>query len=235
MPKDNRRILVISDLHIPYQHQDYLKFLSAVKAKYKPTRVINIGDEIDNHAISFHKSDPDLLSAGDELIRAREEIVKLEKLFPNMDLVDSNHGSLAYRRGKADGIPRHFLKGYNEVLEVGDGWKWHDQIILKSGKQQIIFRHQFSANVLKSAEQMGMSCVQGHYHSKFEVSYTSSPLALNWGMTVGCLIDSHALAFEYNKLQVKRPILGVGLINEGIPHLIPMACGKTSRWNKKVH
>jgi hypothetical protein len=231
----NDRILVISDLHAPYQHKDALKFLALVKKKLKPTRIINIGDEVDNHGISFHNTDPDLLSPGDELIAAQKVIKDLEKLFPKMELVHSNHGSLSYRRGKAGGIPRHFLKEYNEVLGVGDGWSWHEEILVNiKESQDILFRHQFSANVLKSAEQLGCSCVQGHYHSKFEISYTSSPRALNWGMTVGCLIDSKALAFEYNKLQLKRPILGIGFIEKGTPSLIPMYLDVDGNWNGKL-
>lgn len=81
---------------------------------------------------------------------------------------------------------------------------------------------------------MGCSCVQGHYHSKFEVSYTSNPRALNWGMTVGCLIDDKALAFEYNKLQLKRPIVGVGIIEAGYPRLLPMPLTKSGRWTKVI-
>lgn len=230
----NTRILVISDMHMPYHHKDSFDFLRAVKEKYKPTRTINIGDEVDNHGISFHPSDPDLMSAGDELKAAQEGCRELESIFPTMDLVDSNHGSLSYRRAKAGGIPRHFMKGYNEVLGVGDGWQWHNEIVLESGTTKIIFKHQFSANVLKAAEQYGMSCVQGHFHSRFEILYTSSPLALNWGMTVGCLIDGNALAFEYNKMQTKRPIVGVGFIENGVPHLIPMLLDSDGNWTGHV-
>ncbi len=228
----NNLILVISDMHIPYHHRDAFEFLDGLKDKYDFTRIINIGDEVDNHGISFHDSDPDLLSAGDELKASQDACKELQKIFPEMDLVHSNHGSLSYRRGKAGGIPRHFLRDYNDVLMVGEGWKWHDEIILESGATSIIFRHQFSANVLKAAEQMGMSCVQGHFHSRFEIAYTSSPLALNWGMTVGCLIDADALAFEYNKLQTKRPIVGVGMIENGIPRLLPMLLDANGRWTR---
>lgn len=235
MDKINKRILVISDLHIPFQHPDALRFLSAVKTKFNPTRVINIGDEVDNHGISFHDSDPDLMSAGDELRAAQKYCRVLQDMFPVMDLVHSNHGSLAYRRGKVDGIPRHFLREYNEVLMVDDRWKWHEEIEVKvSDKQAIVFRHQFSANILKAAEMMGCSCVQGHYHSKFEIAYTSSPRCINWGMSVGCLIDTKALAFEYNKLQTKRPILGIGLIEEGQPRLQPMYLNEFGKWTRKL-
>lgn len=236
MKNRDKRIIVISDLHIPYQHQDAFAFLKKVRDEFQPTRIINIGDEIDNHGISFHTSDPDLLSPGDELIKAQAECKKLKKIFPEMDLVHSNHGSLSYRRGKAGGIPRHFLKDYNEVLGVDDGWQWHEEILVRAHPvQDILFRHQFQANVLKAAEQMGCSCVQGHYHSKFEIAYTSSPRSLNWGMTVGCLIDSRSLAYEYNKLQLKRPILGIGLIDNGVPRLAPMYLNDASRWVGKVY
>jgi hypothetical protein len=236
MKTKDRKILVISDMHIPYHHPDSFKFLSAFKKKFKPTRIINIGDEVDNHGISFHDTDPDVLSPGDELIAAREYCADLERIFPEMDLVHSNHGSLAYRRAKAGGIPMGFLRDYNDILEVGSGWQWHDEILVRAhARQDILFRHQFAANVLKAAEQLGCSCVQGHYHSKFEISYTSSPRSLNWGMTVGCLIDSGALAFEYNKLQTKRPILGSGIIENGVPTLVPMYLNSRGRWVGKLY
>ena len=89
----NKRILIISDTHCPYHHVDAIKFLSAIKDKYEPDRVIHIGDEIDNHAMSFHDSDPDLHSAGDELELAIEALSEIEALYPKVDVIESNHGS----------------------------------------------------------------------------------------------------------------------------------------------
>ena len=59
MRAKDKRILVISDMHMPYHHPDSFAFLKAVKKSFDPTRIINIGDEVDNHGISFHDSDPD--------------------------------------------------------------------------------------------------------------------------------------------------------------------------------
>jgi hypothetical protein len=100
----NARILVISDMHHPYSHPDTTAFLAAIKKEYEPTRVICIGDEVDHHAMSFHDSDPDLYSAGDELKASIKALKPLYTLFPVMDLVDSNHGSMAYRKGKHHGV-----------------------------------------------------------------------------------------------------------------------------------
>ena len=48
----NKRILVISDMHIPYHHKDSIKFLKEIKKEFKPDKIINIGDSVDFHAIS---------------------------------------------------------------------------------------------------------------------------------------------------------------------------------------
>ena len=150
----NKCILIISDTHCPYHHPDLIPFLKTIKKKYKPDRVIHIGDEVDSHAISFHDSDPDLYSAGDEHKQSLPTIHAMEKLFPVMDLMDSNHGSLVYRRQKASGLPRAAMKSYNEFLEVGPGWKWHDDLLITmSNGQQVYFCHGKSKNVLKVAQQ----------------------------------------------------------------------------------
>ncbi|WP_206696334.1 hypothetical protein, partial [Streptococcus pseudopneumoniae] len=76
-----------------------------------------VGDEVDKHALSFHDSDPDLMSAGDELKAAIKCLPPLYKLFPKMALVDSNHGSMVYRKGLHHGIPRKYIRAYGEVLD----------------------------------------------------------------------------------------------------------------------
>ena len=100
-----KSVLIVSDTHLPFAVPELIPFLKLLKKKYKPDRVIHIGDEVDKHAMSFHDSDPDLPSAGDELKLSIPIIQELEKMFPKMDLLDSNHGSLIYRRALKHGIP----------------------------------------------------------------------------------------------------------------------------------
>ena len=231
----NQRILILSDMHIPYHHPDMLKFLKAVKDKYKPTRMLCVGDEVDMHAMSFHDSDPDLLSAGDELQASIKVLEKLYKLFPQMDLVDSNHGSMVYRKGKHHGIPRKYLKSYNEVLEAPKGWKWHhDLTITLPNRQKVFMCHGMSKNGLKLASSMGMNVIQGHYHSEFNINYGSSPAQLYWSMQVGCLIHDDSMAFAYNKVTPVRPIIGIGAIIDSQPVLIPMNLNAKGRWTGKL-
>ncbi len=218
MEYDNSRILIISDMHIPFHHPDLLTFLQMLKDRYNPTRVICIGDELDKHGLSFHDSDPDLPSAGDELRRALPIIAALHAMFPVIDFLDSNHGSMVYRKAKHHGIPRHYIRSYNDVLGVGPGWKWHNELVVElPNGQKVYFHHGKSSSGIKLSQAMGMSCVQGHFHETCAIQYWTRPGETLWSMQVGCLVDDHSLAMEYNKLNLKRPVIGTGLIIDSIP------------------
>lgn len=217
---DNSRILFISDMHIPYHHKDTLQFLGMLKDRYNPTRVICLGDECDKQALSFWSHDPDLMSAGDELKAALPVIAELYAMFPKMDLLDSNHGSLVWRKAKEHGIPRHYIKSYNDVLNVGPGWVWHDDLVLDlPDGQRVYCHHGKSADALKTSQAMSMSHVCGHYHNSFGVKYWANPNGLYWAMNSGCLIADESLAFAYNNVNLHRPIIGTSLLIDGVPIL----------------
>lgn len=219
----NECILVIPDLHAPYQHKDALDFLSDMKRKYKPTRIINMGDELEKNSLNYHDKHPDLLGGGDELKEGKRVIKDLYKIFPQMDIMESNHGSLHIRKAITTGIPLEYLKSYNEVLEVGESWKWHhDLIITLPNGQDCYFTHGKSTRGITLSRNMSMNCVQGHYHSEFNINYWSNPRNLYWSMQVGCLVDDKSLAMAYNKLTLNRPILGCGVIVDSKPILETM-------------
>ena len=221
-------------MHLPFQHPDALAFLKAVKTKYKPTEVISIGDEVDYHALSFHDSNPDLSSAGDELQAAIVELKKIYKIFPKVTVVESNHGSMVLRKAIANGMPKAVLKSYNDILQAPKTWQWKSEHRVKTALGDVLFRHSFSKNILKSAQENGCSVVQGHFHEDFSLSYAGNAYKLLFGMTVGCLVDDKSMAFAYNKTFAKRPIVGVGIIIDGIPRLIPMVLNANHRWNKSI-
>ncbi len=220
---DNSRILFLSDMHIPYHHPNLLNFLQMLKDRYNPTRVICLGDETDKHALSFHDSDPDLMSAGDELRAALPVIAALHEMFPVMDIIDSNHGSMIWRKSKHHGIPRQYIRSYNEVLGVGAGWKWHnDMVIDLPDGQQVYVHHGKTKDALKVSQSMGMSFVCGHFHEDFGIKYWANPNGLYFAMNSGCLIDDESYAFAYNNVNLHRPIIGTSLIIEGVPVLEAM-------------
>lgn len=231
----NTCILVISDQHAPFQHPDTLAFLKAIKEKYQPTTVVNIGDELDKHSLSFHDSDQDLPSAGDELKLGIKFLKQLEKLFPEMVLVASNHGSMALRKAKHHGIPLKYLATPQDIYGVTQSWQWVDDLTLTlPNGQKVYFAHGITKDGKKLAQQRAINVVQGHYHTEFRIDYVSNPQDLFFSMQIGCLIDKRSLAFAYDKLNLQRPILGTGIIINSKPLLIPMVLNKKGRWNGKL-
>lgn len=229
-----KNILVISDFHAPYNHPDAVDFLRACKKKFKPTDVVCIGDETDFHAMSFHDSNPDLPSAGEELKLAIKELKKLYKLFPKCTVVESNHGSMVLRKAVAKNFPQAVLKSYNDMLEAPKTWKWVDDVVIDTAMGPVYFCHGKSGVAGGLAKLYGMSCVQGHYHEKADITYISTPEKLMFDAHTGCLADDNSLALQYNKINPKRPIVSILVIQDGIPQLIPMLLNKRGRWIGKV-
>ena len=232
---DNSCVLVINDTHAPYHHPDTMDFLKAVKDKYVPTRVICGGDEVDNHALSFHDSDPNLDSAGPELYKARLFLAQLARLFPVMDVCHSNHGSLVYRKAFKAGIPAECIKSYREILfgktDTGYGWGWYEEVRLQlPNGEELQVQHQGNGNYLAIAAHERCNLVLAHEHSKFKIEYAASKAAMYFGMYAGCLIDKDAMAFAYGKLAKNRPIVGVGIIKDSLPQLVPMLLDRAGRW-----
>ncbi len=227
-------ILVISDLHTPYNHPDAVAFLKACKDKFKPNSVVCIGDEADFHALSYHESNPDLAAAGEELIKAIEALKPIYKLFPNCTVIESNHGSMVLRKAITGGIPKKAIKSYNEILEAPKGWKWVDDLILQTEIGPIYFCHGKSSTAGKLASQYGMSTVQGHFHERAQVTVISTPEKLMFDVHTGCLADDKSLALQYNKINPKRPIVSIVVIINGVPQIIPMILRKGGRWTGKL-
>jgi len=62
-----RRILIIGDLHEPFSLDGYYQHCVDTYQRWNCNHVVFIGDIIDNHYSSYHETDPDGISAGDEL------------------------------------------------------------------------------------------------------------------------------------------------------------------------
>lgn len=219
-----KRVLIIPDCHVPYHHPRMKEFLSEVKKLHKPDIVIHLGDEVDNHAISFHDSSVELFSAGAELEKAIEYLQSdLHSLFPKMYILESNHGSLLYRKLKHHGIPIAALKPLDKIYGT-PRWGWHREIILETKLGPIYLCHGKSSLPGKLALAMGMSTIQGHFHGLFRLNWFK--FADNrqiFDCISGCLIDPKSEAFAYGSNHIPKPILGCTIIHaNGLPELIPL-------------
>lgn len=227
-------ILFIGDMHIPYHHKDSFKYLKAMKAKYRPKLVVSVGDLADFHDMSFHDSDADLMSAGDELKALRRYSKELEKMFPNMHIVGSNHGDLPARKAFAAKMPQSLLRPYNEIYGVGKGWKFTNDLTITHKSETIYVAHGICKDGIKLAARRGVCFVSGHYHSVSKIDYVSNPFNLLWSMQTGCLIDKDSLAFAYNKLDLERPIISSGVVVGGQPRLEPMVLTSNNKWTGRL-
>ena len=234
VPDVAKRIMVIGDLHCPYWHQDTMAFLRHIKHEYNPDCFVQIGDETDGHAISFHESDPNLESAGTELEQAKLQLKEFYNEFPQMLVCHSNHGSLVYRRAKFSGLPVQFIKSYREILfpeSSAPDWSWAFNWKINTPAGLVLFRHQTGGgDALTAAASEGCNVVVGHEHGKFGSSYGATSMRLFFGAYTGCLIDKDSRAFAYGKVFPRKPILGVLMIIDGVPVNIPMTLGADGRW-----
>ena len=227
-------ILVLSDMHHPFSHPDTVPFLKALSKKHKFDKVVCIGDEIDGSSWSYHEPNTELPNPGQELAMAIKALQPIYKLFPKVDVLESNHGSLIYRKGLTARIPAEAIKSYRDQIQAPKGWNWYDSLVLNTELSPVFFTHGISGTAGKLSNMYSLSAVQGHYHSKSQITWISSPERLRFDMHVGCLIDDKSLAFKYNKMSPIRPIISVGIILNGIANIVPMVLTSKGRWNKRV-
>lgn len=234
MSKLKHKVMCHPDWQIPFQHRDALDFTKAVIKKERPTLHINLGDEIDHCALSEYDKDPDGQSAGDEFLKALEMIKDYYSLIPNMTVCISNHGARPFRKAKKYGIPSVFMKDYKDFMQAPKGWNWVEKIEVDG----VLYLHGEGVSgrqaSLKLAQTYMQPVVHGHLHSHAGIYYSANSKHLIWGFNVGCLIDRHAYAFAYGKHHVEKPILGVGIVDRGIPKYIPMLLDSKGRWTGKL-
>lgn len=235
MADNNSRILCFSCTHFPFHHPDAIAFLRAVKAKYRPTRVISLGDLVDQYGLSHFDKDPDMPSPGIELDMAVDSLKDLYKTFPKVDVVRSNHDVRYNKKAMRAGLPNRLFKDFLDIINAPKGWTFHFDLTttLPTGKA-CYFHHSKGQNVKTNSQTSGMSFVQGHWHEHLELLYWSNSVETNFGMTVGALINYNSMAASYGINNLKRPVLGCAIIVEGIPQLVPMQLGEDGRWNGKL-
>lgn len=211
-------ILIIGDLHAPFTLPKYLEFCLEQQKKYNCGKVIFIGDIIDNHYSSYHESDPDGMSAGDELDKAINQIQVYYKAFPVATVIIGNHDRLVYRKAFTGGVSKRWVKEYNEVLKVPN-WEFVENVDIFN----VNINHGEGGTARAKMRKELQSQIQGHLHSDFYIEYVVGKNFRIFGMQVGCGIDHHSYAMSYGK-NFKKPAIGCGvLLNKGtLPIIIPM-------------
>jgi len=222
---ENNIVLAFGDTHFPYHHKYALEFLADLKSSFNPDRVIHMGDILDVYSVSSYPTDidhPD--SWSQEIKKARKVLKDVYKLFPDVDVLESNHDDRAYKKSRVSGIPREFLIAFKNLIDAPAGWKWHKDlsITVDSTREQLFFAHTKTGGSLVCAQDKGCTSALGHSHTKFG-AHCFKPHKKNlWGVDTGCLISDRGSPFKYNKGDRGRPIQGAVIFIEGIPRAIPL-------------
>jgi predicted phosphodiesterase len=207
-------VLVVSDTHIPFEHEDYLDFCISIQDRVKCGTVVHIGDLVDNHAISYHEHDPNGRSPADEIEEAERHLKNWFKVFPRLSLCRGNHDRLVDRKGRTVGLPERVFKPFRDIWKLPKGWVDDfafeiDGVIYQHGTGLSGDRAHMRAAILNRA-----STVIGHTHHTGAVEYTASERDRIFGMNVGCGLDRKTYAFAYGKDFPKKPILGCGVVTD---------------------
>lgn len=221
---NNDRVLLYGDLHAPYQHKDALKFLASVKDEFKPDRVIDMGDTLDQYSVSRYPKHPGSDDVVRELKKAKKVVSKVASLFPRLDILASNHCDRLYKKATVAGIPREYLLPYNELIGAPKGWKWHQEmsITFDSTREKLFLVHTLAGPTLSLSKNFGCNVAVGHKHNNFGIQWHTTPSSSHYAIDVGCLVSDEGYPFSYNKGNVFRPTRGCVMILEGEPLLIKM-------------
>lgn len=216
-------VLVIGDPHEPFCKEGYLEFCREMQEKYDCGTVIHIGDAVDNHAVSYHEHDANGKSAGDEFNLAKERMKRWYYTFPNVKVCIGNHDALPFRKIFTAGLPKEWLKSYEELLEAPKTWEW-DFVHQHKG---VIYQHGTGLSgemaAINAARENRQSTVIGHLHTVCNTRYLASYKDLIFGVSVGCGIDHKAYAFAYGRENTRKPVLACSVVLDGrIPINLPM-------------
>ena len=211
--KEDKPVLVFSDVHAPFDHKRYPDFLRDTYKRFGCGRVICLGDLVDNHAISGHMTEPCALGAYTELDLAISRLKIYTAIFPDVDYCKGNHDLRVDRMAASVGIGRRYLRDFQEVLELPEGWVCHGDEFIANG---ILYSHGVDAagknGAINKALRERMSVAVGHSHAYGGCQQSANKRDAVFGLNVGCGIDDEAYAFVYGKHSRNRVTLGCGVV-----------------------
>lgn len=209
LTKDEKRILIIGDLHEPFCLSGYKDFCQSVYENFNCNHVIFIGDVLDNHYASYHETDANGMSGGLELETAISKVQEWYKIFPVADVIIGNHDRLIMRKAMTGSIPREWIKSYNEVLGTKK-WNWTERIVYDN----VQYVHGEGGTAKTRSKNDMMSTVQGHIHTQAYTEWMVGNKFKIFGMQIGCGIDRDSYAAAYAR-NYKKQAIGCGVVIGG--------------------
>jgi hypothetical protein len=188
-------------------------------------RIVHVGDFIDYHAVSRHISEVGYSDPVQEQEKAYVQIQHMQDVFgKKVECLLGNHDQIPARLLKEFGVPPEWLRSPNQLWDLE--WTFYPRYHkLQIDDYQIMHGDQGRGGktpALAKAEADWTSTVAGHHHSAAGVWYGCNNNSRYWGMSVGCGVDHKHAAMAYGKTFAQKPMLGCGVVIDGIPYFEPM-------------
>jgi predicted phosphodiesterase len=208
---DAKRLLVLSDIHIPYHSINALTCAFDYAKKEKPDAILLNGDTIDFFGLSRFMKDPKKRSVAHELQAFKELVDVIKKTF---------NAKIYYKMGNHCERYEHFLwmkahelvgieefdfsniiKARAEGIEI-----IKDKRIMKAGDLNIIHGHEFGGSVFSPVNiarglflRGKVSAMQGHNHQTSEHTESNMNGEITTTWSLGCLSELHPAYLPINK------------------------------------
>lgn len=206
-----KRLLILSDIHIPYHSISALSCTFDYAKKEKPDAILLNGDTLDFFGLSRFVKDPKARSFAHELATFKEFMDVLKKTF---------NAQIYFKLGNHEERYFHFLwmKAHEivgvEEFELENIIKARaegieiikDKRIIKAGDLNIIHGHEFGGSVFSPVNiarglflRGKVSAIQGHNHqtSEHTESNMNGEIMTTWSM--GCLCELNPAYLPINK------------------------------------
>ncbi len=208
LTSNEKRLLVVGDIHEPFCQPGYLQFCVETYQKYNCNAVHFCGDIIDNHYASYHETSPEGFGGDDELQFAIDRIYDWSTAFKKATVCIGNHDRIIMRKAFSSSIPKAWIKSYNEVLQTN--WDWRPRFVI-DGVQYV---HGEGGTARTRAKNDMMSTVQGHIHTQAYVEHLCGQDKKIFAMQVGCGIDRDSYSQAYAR-NYKKQALACGVVIGG--------------------
>ena len=208
---ESKRLLVLSDIHIPYHSIDAITCTFDYAKKEKPDAILLNGDTLDFFGLSRFAKDPKARSFAHELKTFKEFMDVLKKTFnAKIYFKIGNHEEryfhfLWMKAHEIVGVEEfeleNIIKSRAEGIEI-----IKDKRIMKAGDLNIIHGHEFGGSVFSPVNiarglflKGKVSAMQGHNHSTSEHTESNMNGEITTTWSLGCLSELHPAYLPINK------------------------------------
>jgi len=211
LPKGATRILLLSDIHVPYHNIEALTIAINYGKEKKVHAVVLNGDTLDCYALSRYEKDPRKRKFSEELEACRQllEIIQRELQCPiYFKLGNHEERYEAYLRTKAPELLGTSEFTLDTLLKFGQyGCELiQDKRIIKAGHLNILHGHEFGRSVFSPVNpargyymraKASVICGHNHQTSEHTENNLEGKIVTTW--STGCLCEMHPQYMPINK------------------------------------